>query len=80
MRNRHSLVNKMFRNHFVEYDSKFVLIAIQNDAFDIVFLLRDIFPQSFTHNEGEFTEVIITSFTKSNTCWLAKCFMFKSII
>jgi len=63
-----------------DYDSRFITMAIENDGFDIVFYLRDKYPQNFTREEINFLEPILLSFTKSNHCWLAKISMLKSVI
>ena len=76
LKNRFTLMSEIK----ADYDSKFVIIAIENDGFDIVFYFRDKYPQSFIRGEIDFLEPILLSFTKSNHCWLAKIFMLKSVI
>lgn len=76
VKNRFSLINEVK----ADFDERFIQIAIENDAFDVVFHFRDKYPQSFTRSEGTFLEYILLSFTKSNHCWIAKCFMLKSVI
>ena len=62
IKNRFTLMNEIK----TDFDPRFVQIAIENDGFDIVFQLRDKFPQSFTRSENLFLEPILLSFTKSN--------------
>lgn len=59
-------MDEVIKENNIDYDPRFVHIAIENDALDIVFKLRDKYPQSFTKNEGLFLDSIILSFTKSN--------------
>jgi hypothetical protein len=79
MKHRFALVKDALVANSIEFDVKFAQIAIESDAFDVVFLLRDMYPQSFAQSEPQMIDSIIMSFTKSNTCWLAKCHMFKTI-
>lgn len=77
---RHSLMNEVIKDHNIEYDRRFVMTAIENDAFDIVFQLRNKYPQRYTKDEEYFIDSIHKSFSHSNHGWLAKCFLFKSVI
>ncbi|CAI2366954.1 unnamed protein product [Moneuplotes crassus] len=76
IKDKYTLVNELE----FEFDRRFVQIALENDCYDVVFHLRNKYPQSFTRSEATFLEYILQSFTKSNHCWLAKCFMLKSVI
>jgi len=80
VKSRFSLVDRVISERLVEFDPRFVQIAIEQDAFDSVFLLRDTFPRAFVKSEREFIPSVFISFTNSNTCWLAKCTLFKSVI
>lgn len=80
MQNRYSLMTEVLRDSGAEYDPRFVQLAIEHDSFDVMFKLRDLYPQSFTRDEPLFLGSVMLSFTKSNYCWLAKCFMFKAVI
>lgn len=72
LKNRYTLVSEIANDSTIRYDPIYINLAIENDSFDIMFLLRDMFPQSYTRSEELFLEPILASFTKSNTCWLAK--------
>lgn len=68
LKDKNKLVNEILK----EYDFKIAKIAIENDNFEILFKLRDEFPQEFIKDEKRHLESILTSFAKSNHCYLAK--------
>ena len=80
MMNNYSLIQSLLTSKKFEYDPTYVIIGIEYDAFETVFLIRSEHPQSFSENEHLFVNSIVTSFSKSNYCWLAKLFLLKQVI
>ena len=80
MMNNYSLIQSLLTSKKFEYDPTYVIIGIEYDAFETVFLIRSEHPQSFSENEHLFVNSIVTSFSKSNYCWLVKLFLLKQVI
>ena len=78
--NKYSLIESLIVSNLFKYDSIFVNIGVEYDAFETVFLIRREYPQNFFEDEHLFVNSIITSFSKSNYCWLAKLFLLKQVI
>jgi hypothetical protein len=80
MKNKFTLTKKFLEKTKHSFNPIFVKIAMENDSFDIVYLLKYIYPQSFTVHENTYFNSLLISFQRSFSCWLAKIHMMKSLM
>jgi uncharacterized protein YbgA (DUF1722 family) len=79
-KNKYSLTEKFFKSYDLSFKSAYVRIAIESDNFNIVFLLKSLFPQEFVDKEHLYIPSLIISLNRSFTNWLAKIKLLKSLI
>jgi hypothetical protein len=80
MRHRFTLTRLLLHENNVAYNPIYVKIGIEFDSFDIVYLLKSMYPEIYTELEKTYLPSLLLSFQRSNTFWLAKLSMLKSLI
>lgn len=75
-----SLVSNLMNDKDINFDYKFIQVAIENDSFKTLFYLQDKFPQGYSDNEKFYVNSIMNSLNSSNKYWLIKISLFKSIV
>ena len=68
-------------HYYLDYfHPSFVKIAIEHDSFDMVALFKSLYPKQYTEYEQTYIDSIVMSFRKSNSLWIAKIYILKSLI
>lgn len=80
MKNRFSLIRLILDKNNLHFNPIYAKIGIEFDSFDIVYLLKSMYPESYTQCEKSYLPSLLLSFQRSNTFWLAKLSMLKSLI
>ena len=62
------------------FEPTYVKIGIEFDSFDIVYLLKSLFPQEYIKEENQYLSSLLISFERSNTFWVTKLHLFKSLM
>ena len=71
------LMNEVMEHNNIEFDPRFIQVAIESDSFGILFELKDKYLQQFSQNESEYLNSIVYSVSSSNSFWLAKLHIIK---
>ena len=77
IKNNYLLIESLIKTNYFKYNSTLVVIALEYDSLEVVFMLRNEFSQEFSEDEHLFVNSIISAFSKSNYCWLAKTYLVK---
>ena len=80
IKGRYSLTENMLKSYDVKFNSIFVKVALEYDSLSIVFLIRKLYPNNFSMHEREYLSSLMLSMERSNSSWLAKFFLLKTII
>ena len=80
IKGRYSLTENMLKSYDVKFNSIFVKVALEYDSLSIVFLIRKLYPNNFAMHEREYLSSLMLSMERSNSSWLAKLFLLKTII
>lgn len=78
--NKHTLLEQLIETHRLTFDPMFVVIAIEHDAIETMFVLKHEYPQDFAEHEQLFVNAVVTSFSKSNYAWLAKLHVLRQVV
>ena len=71
------LMNEVMEHNNIEFDPRFIQVAIESDSFGILFELKDKYLQQFSQNESDYLNSIVYSVSSSNSFWLAKLHIIK---
>lgn len=80
LRGQHDLVRSYLSKKKGPYNPIWAKIAIESDNFDCAFLIKAIYPQSFTAKEKQYLNPVLAAFQKSNSNWLIKMYLLKSLL
>jgi hypothetical protein len=78
-RNRFTLVQEMISMYKLHYDPSYTATAIKADAFDILFLFKKEYPNSYMRDEDNHMRAFVDSLSYSNSMWVAKIHFLKSL-
>jgi hypothetical protein len=73
----HSKNTDSYKNSSLELYAK---IAIENDSYDILKLIKKLFPLRYVSSERAFLISVMISFQRSNRMWINKVQFFKSLL
>ena len=80
MKGKYSLVQKIINKYKLPFHFAYVNTALEYNKIDIVFLLRIMYPENFAKHEKSYIISLTLSFERSNSNWLAKMHLLKSLI
>jgi len=80
MKQRYTLTHSVLKECKLPFKAIYAKIGIEFDAIDIVYLLRCMYPESSIKMEKSYLPSLLLSFQRSNTFWLAKLSMLKSLV